>query len=741
MANKKNSAYKDNYEYLWELQRYYRALTDVRILEKDLQTGEFPEGDVKLHRTNLTSTRRECTGSRNRIEHRIILTLDAGEVELPLETIQRQFNLNAFEKNVLGIVTCSQLYPDLSEHLSKLSGNTDIDVKTVLTLFCDTLRERITARNCLMSEGNLLKNGLLQSDYLRSVQIESIFQRSDLQTSIRIYNRILGENTDNGELAAISSMLEPADKLDDVILPQSIKDDALQFINKHGKCIENRDEQCPDANGTWRGSAVLLLSGPDGSGRKTLAEALAAENGSRCFLVNTKAMIDSRESTVNELSREIFTEARIQDAIVLLEGSDRLFSSENGSELEMLRNRIQHFGGITILTSIRKYRLKEIFRNSMTLELELPVPDSCAREIIWRKLMPMNVSVADDVDLGKIAKDFELTGGSIKETLFHASLEGMSSPSYEYELTQKNLISCATDQRRVMNNSLQHEAEFSPFFSWGRNDTGISQESLSAISPSVCLEDVILPAEIMNQIKSIINAADKQDTVFNAWGFGEKIKSGQSVSAIFHGESGTGKTLTAEVIAGELNMKLCTVQTSSLISKWVGESEKNIASIFRDIDDRSVLFFDEADSIFISRMEEGSSTAEYINRRISCLLKEIESFKGIVILATNFPGLIDTAFERRIRFKVNFPRPDAAAREAIWLRNIPDNAPLAENVNFTELAQEYDFTGGQIRSVLLRAAFAAAGGGNSLNRELLVNAADEERPFNKESSFGFMGNM
>ena len=254
---------------------------------------------------------------------------------------------------------------------------------------------------------------------------------------------------------------------------------------------------------------------------------------------------------------------------------------------------------------------------------------------------------------------------------------------------------------------------------------------------SVFMKDVILPVRVERQILEIIKAAEQQTRVFDEWGFGSGTGSGRSISVLFQGESGTGKTLTAEAVASELNRKLCTVRGSSIISRWLGDSEKQIVQVFRGADENAVIFFDEADSIFTSRIEMDDSHSDTINRRVSCLLREIEMFSGVVILATNYPGLIDTAFERRIRFKVNFTRPGSKAREAIWRVNIPDGAPVADDVDFAELGKEYEFTGGQIRSVILRAAFSAASRGVSLNRELLCLAADDEQPFSRKRSMGF----
>ena len=254
---------------------------------------------------------------------------------------------------------------------------------------------------------------------------------------------------------------------------------------------------------------------------------------------------------------------------------------------------------------------------------------------------------------------------------------------------------------------------------------------------SISLKDVILPSRTRRQVTDIIAAADHQEKVFEEWGFGDLAGSGHSISALFKGESGTGKTMTAEAIAYELGRKLSTVRGSALISKWVGESEKNVVRVFRETGDNEVIFFDEAEAIFTSRVEINDAHSEMINRRVSCLLREIEMFNGVIILATNYSGLIDKAFQRRIRFKVDFPRPDRKAREAIWRVNVPEQVPLADDVDFALLAEEYDHTGGQIRGIILRAAFAAANRGGVVDMELIMQAAEDEVPFVRRMEIGF----
>jgi len=259
------------------------------------------------------------------------------------------------------------------------------------------------------------------------------------------------------------------------------------------------------------------------------------------------------------------------------------------------------------------------------------------------------------------------------------------------------------------------------------------------ITPKVTLEDVVLDGVTRERVVAFVQAARRRSTVFGSWGFGKKATYGKGLSALFSGPSGTGKTLTAEAVAGELGQVLYPVRMDTVVSKYVGETEKNLAKIFeaaRESD--AVILFDEADAVFGKRLDEGGHHAHYINQQINVLLSQLERFDGLVLLATNRAESFDEAFERRIRFHIRFNMPDVRARAAIWRRLLPAEAPVDEDVDFDALAKAFEFTGGTIKSVLLRAAFDAAAYGERLSQELLFKSARAECPFApKRAAVGF----
>jgi SpoVK/Ycf46/Vps4 family AAA+-type ATPase len=216
--------------------------------------------------------------------------------------------------------------------------------------------------------------------------------------------------------------------------------------------------------------------------------------------------------------------------------------------------------------------------------------------------------------------------------------------------------------------------------------------------------------------------------VMEQWGFGSKLVKGLSLSVLFSGEPGTGKTMVASLIAAELGLQLYQIDLAQLVSKYIGETEKNLARAF-DAGEagHAVLLFDEADALFGKRSSEvKSSTDRYANMEINYLLQRIERFSGVAILTTNLAAAIDPAFLRRLSVHVRFEMPDDDARAELWQRMLPSAAPREGNIDFGSLGRNYKFSGGYIRNAVLRAAYLAAADGRSITMNHLRRAADLE---------------
>ncbi|HMM41208.1 MAG TPA: ATP-binding protein, partial [Thermomicrobiales bacterium] len=243
--------------------------------------------------------------------------------------------------------------------------------------------------------------------------------------------------------------------------------------------------------------------------------------------------------------------------------------------------------------------------------------------------------------------------------------------------------------------------------------------------PAAAWDDLVLPATQKQVLGDIAIHVRQRGRVYGDWGFSSKGRRGLGISVLFSGASGTGKTMAAEVLANALGLDLYRIDLSQVVSKYIGETEKNLGRLFDAAQGGGViLLFDEADALFGKRSEVRDSHDRYANIEVSYLLQRMESYDGLAILTTNLKGALDPAFMRRIRFVVQFPFPDADARAAIWRRIFPAATPT-HGLDVTRLAR-LNVAGGNIRNIALNAAFLAAEDGGLVGMRHLLQAARAE---------------
>jgi hypothetical protein len=245
------------------------------------------------------------------------------------------------------------------------------------------------------------------------------------------------------------------------------------------------------------------------------------------------------------------------------------------------------------------------------------------------------------------------------------------------------------------------------------------------LDPKATWDDLVLPNESAGLLRQIAGQVRDRHRVYDEWGFAVKMNRGFGISALFAGESGTGKTMAAEVIANELGLNLYRIDLSAVVSKYIGETEKNLRKLFDAAEQGgAILFFDEADALFGKRSEVKDSHDRYANIEINYLLQRMEAFRGLAILATNMKAALDSAFMRRLRFIVNFQFPGVAERKLIWQKALPPQTPR-EGLDYDRLAR-HNLTGGNIHSIALNAAFIAAQDGLTVTMPILLSATRME---------------
>ena len=271
-------------------------------------------------------------------------------------------------------------------------------------------------------------------------------------------------------------------------------------------------------------------------------------------------------------------------------------------------------------------------------------------------------------------------------------------------------------------------ADFSALSGAARSRSGAALDDVAErVEADVRWEDLVVPPATARRLEELASAIRCRRQVFDGWGFG-RLSGRASVRALFSGPSGTGKTMAASVLAGELGLDLYRVDLSAVVSKYIGETEKNLERVLSAAERTDVvLLFDEADALFGRRSEVKDSHDRYANIEVAFLLQRVETFDGVLLLATNLAGNLDDAFTRRLPFQVAFPPPDEDARRELWRRALPTSAPVADDVDAAFLAHSFPMTGGGIRSAALLAAFLAAHEGTPIGMAHLVKAVARQR--------------
>jgi len=700
--------YPDDLAYLGAALDVMRLRARIRILERE-ESGVVQRDPVAAlgdSEADLPTLRAEVkTLERARQQH-----LAKTEPKPTLLQLQETFGLEDFERDVLLLALAPAIDGSFNNLFGRVKGSgyrSPLDVDVALTLLVDRFEERVRRRQCFTLSSRLLSNNLLLVG--RGVRGEGDeFLSLELSLPARLVTLILGLPGDDETLQTFSRLIEPTETLDRVILPPEDKRRIVELVALHDSYIAALDawglkEAIPYGRGV-----SMLFSGPPGSGKTLTARAVAHQLGRRLLLVDTSRLVGQDRSFETNLDN-LLREARLQNAVLFFDECEGLFAAQNrfGGHLSALLQALEQFEGVTILATNLPQVLDPALDRRILYRVNFQMPSSSMREAIWAAHLPPAMPRGADVDLPYLARRFELTGGYIKNAVLLAAgaAAGRAATGREPSaVTQRDLLEACYSQMR---NRLHELAD---------KDTA-----------NLRLEDLILPGEVKQQIREIIEAVTAQGTVFRDWGFGRKFNKGRGLSALFDGEPGTGKTLAAEVISAELGLGLYRVNVANVVSKYIGETEKNLSRIFAEArGTQSVLLFDEADSLFSKRVEVKGSNDRFANMEVNVLLQLIERYDGLVILTTNLKSSIDTAFERRLSFKINFPFPEWDTRATIWEHLIPPGAPIAKDVDYEMLGRAFELSGGSIKNAVLRAAYRAASKGGALSMDLFEDAAKRE---------------
>ena len=434
---------------------------------------------------------------------------------------------------------------------------------------------------------------------------------------------------------------------------------------------------------------AVVLTGSDASGKRAVAAAAGAALGLQVFAAGTEG-IPATPGELDALARLWDRESALAATALLLDCEHE----DDGGRADAVARLIERLQGPLLVAR----RDRPVLPQRPVIHLEVPKPTPAEQRGLWRAVLgPAAAGMNGRVD--GLATQFSLSGAAIRSAGTEAVESGTSAG--DEGLADAAWAACRTLARPRLDDLAQR------------------------IEPATGWHDLVLPEPQQRTLREIVAHVRRRAMVYEAWGFAATGSRGLGISALFAGASGTGKTLAAEVLAHELRLDLYRIDLSQVVSKYIGETEKNLRRVFDAAEEGgAVLLFDEADALFGKRSEVKDSHDRYANIEVSYLLQRMESYRGLAILTTNLKSALDTAFLRRIRFVVPFPFPDLEQRTEIWRRVFPMATPT-EGLDAVKLAH-LNVAGGNIRNIALGAAFLAADAGEPVRMLHLLHAARTE---------------
>jgi hypothetical protein len=428
---------------------------------------------------------------------------------------------------------------------------------------------------------------------------------------------------------------------------------------------------------------VVLLTGDDADGQSDVAAYVASQLGVQLHCLHAENLPASA-AELDAFATLWQREAALLGAILLVQCRDLAppnslthLAERSGSPLFIAARELPPIKRLTMRCAVNK-------------------PDSAEQKHLWQQV------------LGAAA------------ARLNGSLDGVAS---QFRLSTQTIVASGDDVRAAVAASDQPDGLL-----WRicRDASRSRLDDLAQrLEPAAGWDDLVLPEAQKTILHQIAAHAKHRLTVYQHWGFAARGARGLGISALFAGESGTGKTMAAEVLANELRLDLYRIDLASVVSKYIGETEKNLRRVFDGAEDSgAILLFDEADALFGKRSEVRDSHDRYANIEVSYLLQRMEAYRGLAILTTNMKSALDVAFQRRLSFVVHFPFPDQQQREIIWRGIFPTATPV-EEIDHAKLAR-LSMSGGNIRNIALNAAFLAADQGTAVRMSHLLQAAHSE---------------
>jgi len=499
-------------------------------------------------------------------------------------------------------------------------------------------------------------------------------------------------------LAEIGSRLELGDHLVD----EKVKQQLSHFIEHAGR------------EGTHLSSYLLHLQGPDLPLQQSLCAATFGKIGMHCVLLDGKAVwqtyLSERKNRAALLARLrlLCRDALLCNRVLVLLHCQWICSQDSGDDLleDVCGTLLDSQRYMAVLNGPAR-RLSDIAHQysahqALPILIKSTAPDTQLRRQVWLRHLPASGFAPDQAALTQLVNNYLFTEQQILLAIKEAASRSVLNPDAE-SMTELLLDACREQSNR--------------------EQLSVAQEVKTAYRFS----DIVLPADTRRWLQEVLQYAQNRHQVIESWGFDSKNQNSRNLCVLFYGPSGTGKTMAASIIANELNLGLYKIDLASIVSKYIGETEKHLAQLFDQAEAMNiVLFFDEAESLFSKRTETKDAHDRYANLQTGYLLQRIESYPGIVILSTNLLKNMDKAFTRRFKFMIEYPFPGREQRLQLWRNAFPAATPLAADLDLPLLAEKAPLSGGNINNIALSAAFLAAAQQQAVTQQHILQATERE---------------
>ncbi len=614
----------------------------------------------------------------------------------PLNWLKETFGLSVFDLDVILIALAPEidlryerLYAYLQDDITRKRPTIDL----ALNVLCPSAEAKLLQRANFAPNAPLIKQGLLQlipDPHQVYPPILSYYLKVDEQ----IIHILLNQKGLDPRLAAYCQLITDPTVEEKLPLGDDIDNILPQFVTHPAQTTN---------------PLVFYFSGLCHQDRKRGAIALAAKLGQKLLIADLGEVVGTKVD-LNPLLKKLLREALFHHAILYLDGVEVLQTKESTLVWKGLLKQLRQAKGTVILSGVPSHEIK--FSHGV-IPIAFPQPNFSQRRIYWQTHLQANHIILNDQQLDILANRFRLTSENIENAVIQACHQCLWG-----NLSQCNHLESHDPIKPTLNDLLIAAREQSD-----HSLSGLAHKSKS----NYYWSDLILPSDQRSQIEEICNHAKYRYLVYETWGFNHKLSTGKGLNVLFSGPPGTGKTMAAQVIANELKLDLYKIDLSQVVSKYIGETEKNLNRIFMAAETaNAILLFDEADTLFGKRSEVRDAHDRYANIEVGYLLQKMEEYEGISILTTNFRQNLDDAFVRRLAFIVHFPFPNETSRRQIWEGIWPSKELLSEGVGLDFLARQFKISGGNIKNIALAAAFLAAEKETQVTMEQILHATKRE---------------